>query len=137
MNLFIRPFAPDDGERLVTILKCNGQFEWPAVEGIEAMGRVAACEAAVFLVAEIGRRPEGLIRAVYDGSRAMIHLLSVNPDHQRRGIGTALLGAVEQELRRRSATSVSVTVTDNSVGFWRKQGFDVIPVSLMLKRQLR
>ncbi|MQA29183.1 MAG: GNAT family N-acetyltransferase [Luteitalea sp.] len=66
----------------------------------------------------------------------MIHLLSVNPDLQRRGIGTALVSAVEAELRRRHAPSASVTVTEKSAGFWRKQGFDVLPVYLMVKRRL-
>jgi hypothetical protein len=27
---------------------------------------------------------------VYDGSRALIHLLSVDPSHQRRGVGSGL-----------------------------------------------
>jgi GNAT superfamily N-acetyltransferase len=136
MNLSIRPFALSDGNDLVAILERNGQFGWPDVEGVAAMQRVAACAAAVFLVAEIDQRAEGLIRAVYDGSRALIHLLSVNPDFHGRGIGTALVNAVQAELGRRGAPSVSVTVTDGSLGFWRKQGFDLLPVSLMLKPRL-
>jgi GNAT superfamily N-acetyltransferase len=132
----IRPFADGDGDRLVAILRRNQQFDWPETEGVAAMRRVAACEAAVFLVADIDGRAEGLIRAVYDGSRALIHLLSVNPDLHHRGIGTALVTAAEAELRRRNAPSVSVTVTEGSREFWRKRGFELLPVSLMLKPRL-
>jgi ribosomal protein S18 acetylase RimI-like enzyme len=136
MPLTIRPFVETDGPRLVEILKANNQFDWPDVEGLRAMQRVAACDAAIFLVAEIDGYPQGLVRAVYDGSRAMIHLLSVSQEAQRRGIGSALVTAVRSHLRDRGAPSVSVTVTDASAGFWRAQGFERLPVFVMLKSQI-
>jgi ribosomal protein S18 acetylase RimI-like enzyme len=135
MNVDIRPFVERDADRLVDILTRNGQFGHPDVEGTAAMSRVASCDAAVFLVAEVDGQPEGLVRAVYDGSRALIHLLSVNPSAQGRGIGRSLVSAVQVQLRRRGAPSVSVTVTAASAGFWEKQGFDALPVYLMLKRE--
>ena len=136
MNIRIRPFVERDADTLVTILTRNEQFGHPDVEGIEAMRRVASCEAAVFCVAEVDGQPEGLIRAVYDGSRALIHLLSVSPRSQHQGLGRALVDAAQIELRRRGAPTVSVTVTDASAGFWKKQGFDALPVYLMLKRKI-
>ena len=58
------------------------------------MQRVAACEAAIFLVAEVDGMARGLIRGIYDGSRAMIHLLSVHPDAHGQGIGKALVESI-------------------------------------------
>lgn len=136
MNAHIRPFVERDADQLVDILMRNGQFDHPDIEGIAAMSRVASCDAAVFLVAEVDGEPQGLVRAVYDGSRALIHLLSVNPSAQGRGIGRSLVSAVQVELRRRGAPSVSVTVTAASAGFWEKQGFDALPVYLMLKCEI-
>jgi GNAT superfamily N-acetyltransferase len=136
MAITIRPFTETDGPRLVEILKGNNQFDWPDVEGPRDMQRVAACDAAVFLVAEIDGCPQGLVRAVYDGSRAMIHLLSVSQEAQRRGIGSALVAAVRSELRDRGAPSVSVTATDASAGFWQSRGFEKLPVYLMLKSRI-
>ena len=136
MDVRIRRFDERDAGQLVDILTRNGQFGHPDVEGVAAMQRVASCEAAVFLVAEVDGQAEGLVRAVYDGSRALIHLLSVSPTRQHRGIGSALVDAVQSELRRRGAPTVSVTVTDASAGFWHKQGFDPLPVYLMLKRRI-
>lgn len=97
------------------------------------MQRVSECDATVFLVAEIENSVCGFIRAVYDGSRALIHLLSIHPDHQKKGIGRILLAAMNKELKLRGATTVSVTVTDDSAVFWERQGFKQIPVFLMLR----
>lgn len=133
MDILIRPFTETDTARLVAILQYNGQYHYPEIEGPAAMRRVAACEAAVFLVAEVAGQPQGFIRAVYDGLRALIHLLSVHPDFQHGGIGQALVEAVGTEMQRRGAPSVSVTVTEGSARFWEQQGFIPVPVSLMLK----
>jgi ribosomal protein S18 acetylase RimI-like enzyme len=133
MTVDIRPFADDDSGRLVEILRRNGQYGYPDVEGPEAMGRFSACEAAVFLVAESDGRVQGLIRAVYDGSRALIHLLSVDPDVQSQGIGRALLRAAEEELKRRGSPGAAATVAETSAGFWDRCGYGRTSVQLMLK----
>jgi GNAT superfamily N-acetyltransferase len=88
---------------LVTILKLNRQYAYPEVEGSEAMIRVSRCPSALFLVAEENARPVGFIKAVYDGSRAMIHLLSVHPEFQGKGVGSKLLDAAILVLRKRGA----------------------------------
>jgi N-acetylglutamate synthase-like GNAT family acetyltransferase len=133
LKLTTRPFKSTDAESIVEILKKNRQYDYPDIEGPEAMSRVAECPAAVFLVAEINPKVAGCVRATYDGSRAMIHLLSVLPELQNRGIGTSLVKAVVSVLSSRGAPTVSVTVTDASEVFWSKLGFDKLPVFLMLR----
>lgn len=135
MEVRIRKFNESDVEDVVEILILNDQYAFPAIEGPEAMRRVAGCEAAIFLVAET-ERPCGVIKAVYDGSRALIHLLSVHPDYQGHGIGTALVDAVCTELSKRGAPSVSATVTEQSVGFWEKKGFKRTPAFLVLRESM-
>ena len=129
----IREFQKSDAQALVTILKLNKQYAYPEVEGSEAMLRVSRCPSALFFVAEENVSPVGFIKAVYDGSRAMILLLSVRPEFQGKGVGSRLLDAAILELRKRGAPSVSVTLTDDSAGFWEKRGFKKLPVFLMLK----
>jgi GNAT superfamily N-acetyltransferase len=129
----VRDYRRSDAEHLVEILKVNGQYEYPHVEGPDAMDRVAACGAAVALVAEVDGQVVGYIRAVYDGARALIHLLTVQPDYQRKGVGAALLAAVEVELRKRGATGTAVTVTEASLSYWERMGFKRVPAFLMLK----
>ncbi len=129
----VRTFQRSDIPDLVEILKLNRQYDYPEVEGPAAMERVAQCDAAVFLVAERGGTACGFVKAVYDGSRALIHLLSVHPDCQRSGVGSALVDAVSAELTRRGAPSISVTAKEGSKRFWEEKGFERLPVFLMLR----
>jgi len=121
--LLIREFELDDADAVVEILKLNNQYGFPEVEGPEAMKRVKACSAAVFLVCEVKDKVVGVIRGNYDGSRAIIHQLSVHPKHQKRGIGAALVKEIVKRFLERGAPTVSATVLDESLGFWQKIGF--------------
>lgn len=125
-----------DGSELEKILKLNGQFDYPAIEGIAAMRRVATCDAAIFIVAETHNYACGFIKGVYDGSRALIHLLTIHPEMQNKKIGSLLVDEFRKESKKRGAISLSVTVTDQSFGFWKKQGFGVLPVYLMLQNEI-
>ncbi len=133
MEIQVRQFRESDVPSLVEILKLNDQYGNPEVDGPEAMARVANCHAAVFLVAEVEKKPCGFIRGVYDGSRALIHLLSVHPDYQGSGVGGILVDAIGAEFLHQGAPTASVTVTEQSVLFWKKKGFRRVPVFLMLK----
>ncbi len=119
----IRDFRETDCEALVAILRANLQYGDPKSDGPEAMRRVGACPAAVFLVADEDGAPVGLLRGVYDGSRAFIHLVSVFPDYQRRGIGTALVRAAARRFRELGAASLAVTVPGDNLAFWKKLSF--------------
>jgi len=121
--MVIRDFRPEDSAALVEILKENLQYGDPASEGPEAMMRVRECRAAVFLVAEEDGKPVGLSRGVYDGSKALIHIVSVLPAYQRRGIGAALVRETARRFRERGATNLSVTVPGDNLEFWKKLSF--------------
>jgi ribosomal protein S18 acetylase RimI-like enzyme len=119
----IRNFQLQDIQDIIEILTLNGQYGMPAVDGPDAMQRLHACPAGVFLVCEGVGRVVGLVRGTYDGSRAMIHLLSVHPAYQRQGIGSQLVQEISKCFRARGAPTVSATVTDQSLLFWESVGF--------------
>ena len=121
--MLIRDFKREDCSALVEILKANLQYGDPLTEGPEAMLRVQNCPAAVFMVAEDGGVPVGMSRGVYDGSKALIHIVSVNPSYQRRGVGTALVRATARRFKEMGATSISVTVPGDNLEFWKKLSF--------------
>jgi len=121
--MIIRNFRLSDIDDMVAILKLNNQYAYPSIDGPEAMKRVAACESSVFLVSETDGKVVGLVRGVYDGSRALIHLLSVHPDYQGHGIGTALVREIVKKFNDKGAPTVSATATEESVGFWGSVGF--------------
>ena len=134
--IIIRKFIPSDSEYIVDILKTNGQFYSSTIEGPDSMIRVAKCSSAVFNVALIDNKPIGVIKAVFDGSRALIHLLSVNPDFQRKGVGKRLVNSVISELKEKGASTLSVTTSESSQDFWEKLLFRRLPVYLMLRDPL-
>jgi N-acetylglutamate synthase-like GNAT family acetyltransferase len=129
--VLIRDFQLTDRDEIVEILKLNNQYGFPEVDGPEAMKRVKACSAAVFLVCEIDGRVVGVVRGNYDGSRAIVHQLSVHPAYQRRGIGTALVNEIVKRFRQMGAPTVSATVTEESLPFWQKVGFRKTKVFLV------
>ena len=85
------------------------------------------------MVAEFETQVGGFIKAVYDGSRALIHLVSVDPRFKNKGIGKRLIDEACCELKKRGAPSISVSVTDASFKYWEKFGFEKLPVYLMLR----
>lgn len=127
----IRDFELRDINEIVEILKLNDQYGFPEVDGPEAMKRVHNCSAARFLVCEMEGKVVGVVRGNYDGSRAMIHQLSVHPSYQRRGIGTALVKEIVRRFQQMGAPTVTVTVTDKSLPFWEKVGFKKTKVFLV------
>jgi putative acetyltransferase len=120
--MLIRDFVLADCDPLVEVLKANLQFGHPELDGPEAMLRVCDCDAAEFLVAEEDGRAVGLIRGVFDGSRAIVHVISVHPDHQRRGIGTALVSEIAKRFKVKGANNLSVVAAGN-LDLLKKLGF--------------
>jgi len=121
--MLIRDFQLADIDEIVEILKLNNQYGFPEVDGSEAMKRVKACSVAVFLVCEIEGKVVGVVRGNYDGSRAIIHQLSVHPVYQSRGIGAVLVKDIVKSFQQMGAPTVSATITGESLRFWQKIGF--------------
>jgi tRNA (adenine37-N6)-methyltransferase len=121
-SMGIREFKLEDIPQIVEILKENQQYGHPDVDGPDAMRRVAACEAAEFLVAEQAGRVVGMIHGVFDGSRAVIYIASVLPAWQRKGLGRDLVRAIAQRFKDRGAVSLSAVIPGEPA-FWSKLGF--------------
>ena len=137
MKIKIREFEEKDIPEIIEILKLDNQYRYPEVDGPKAMKRVAKCESAKFLVAEDKKKVVGVVRGIYDGSRALIHQISVHPQRQREGIGSALVKEISKRFKDRGAPSVSVTaykgVMLDSTKFFEKLGFkELDAVSLMI-----
>jgi len=56
-------------------------------------------------------------------SMAISIIFNVHADHQRRGVGTALLAALEEEARRRCLTSLHTEASITARPFFERQGF--------------
>ena len=101
------------------------------------MRRGGLCSATVFLGVEIDYKVAGYIRATYDGSRTIIHLLSVDPQFQKQNIGRTQVRAACTELNHRGALTVAVAATEDSQSYWEGLDFELLPVFLILKTGAR
>jgi ribosomal protein S18 acetylase RimI-like enzyme len=133
----IRPFKSADLDAVVAILEANGQLAVPAVDGPAALRRVSELAGVFFLIAEVDNRVVGMVRGVWDGSRALVHQLSVDPDYQRQGIGTVLMRAIAHQFCKHGAPSVAVTATGKTSRFYERLGFASTAVVFMIAQDIR
>ncbi|MFD2178570.1 GNAT family N-acetyltransferase [Veronia pacifica] len=133
MVIKLRDFIESDGDILESILIENGQFDYPEVEDKHSMKRVSQCDGAVFIVAEVEGKVAGFTKGFYDGSRAQIQLVSVSHTLKSNGIGTKLIEELVKRFKLKGASTVSVLNLEKTSVFWRKQGFEKLPVHMMLR----
>ncbi|WP_203581657.1 GNAT family N-acetyltransferase [Microbacterium hibisci] len=77
-------------------------------------------------VAFDGTRMVGAVRARRDGELLLIGRLAIAPDQQGRGIGTLLLGAVEQRGAEAGATEAELftgSLSDANLRLYQREGY--------------
>ncbi len=131
-SLRIRSFVFTDLEAVIEILRINGQLNFPSVDGPKPLIRVSRTPGAFFLVAEANNQIVGIARGIWDGSRALVHQLSVHPDFQRKGIGTTLMRVIARMFSQEGAPSLSVTATEATRAFYERLGFSPVDVVFMV-----
>jgi ribosomal protein S18 acetylase RimI-like enzyme len=85
----------------------------------------AAIDAGGVLVARLGTRIVGAVRGVLVGDECQVGRLAVAPDMQGRGIGGALLRAIEREFAGRTSRFVLYTGdrSEANLRLYRKVGY--------------
>jgi len=82
----------------------------------------------LFLVALLDGEVVGTAMGGWDGRRAYIYHLSVDPGHQRRGIATALMDELEGRFRARGALKAKLQILDGndvSQAFFAARGYEL------------
>lgn len=90
----------------------------------------------VFLVGIDNGVVAATIYGSIDAGRGMLRRLAVLPDHRKRGIGAALVRALEHRLAERGADRFRLHVFEANEGgaaFWKAMGYDRIPARYMGK----
>ena len=81
-------------------------------------------EKGVFLkVVEVDGRIIGSVRAWTDGESVYVGKLMVHPDFQHRGIGTALLLAIEKEFTQTRFELFTSTQSMRNIALYQRQGY--------------
>jgi aminoglycoside 6'-N-acetyltransferase I len=101
---------------------------WPTFESALAEVEESFGAGRISLIAQNAGKMLGWIGGIeqYDGHVYELHPLVVDPLHQRRGIGTALVEAFEREVRARGAVTIWLG-TDDEDGRTSLSGIDLYP----------
>ncbi len=90
----------------------------------------------LFLVAEEDGELIGAVMGGYDGRRAIVYHLAVDPGRRRKGLGKRLMGELEARLKAKGCLKAYLLVTkDNpaALRFYEGQGWEVMDMHLMGK----
>jgi ribosomal protein S18 acetylase RimI-like enzyme len=91
----------------------------------------------LFLVAEDDEGIIGTVLGGFDGRRGLVYHLAVAPVHRRRGLGRALMEALEERLRAKGCLKYYLLVTkDNpeALAFYEAFGCEIMPLHALGKR---
>lgn len=97
-----------------------------AGENVPALERLLAHDPQALLVAEADGRAVGSLIAAWNGWRASLYRLVVEPDWRRRGVATALVRDAERRLCERGALRVDAIVTAHepvALSVWSALGY--------------
>ncbi len=93
----------------------------------QSVHALLARDPEALLVAELDGRIVGTLIVGWDGWRAGLYRLAVDPPSRRHGIGGSLVREAERRLSELGARRVAAVVIgdhDHAVGFWRAMGYE-------------
>ncbi|MEP7328639.1 MAG: GNAT family N-acetyltransferase [Betaproteobacteria bacterium] len=136
----IRNASPDDGSIILAIQKRAFETEarvcdqWEIAPLLETLDSVLDhIHNATVLAATKGGRVVGSIRGVVTDDICMVKSLSIEPDLQGHGIGSALLDAIEEAHPEASGFQLLTNrIMEDNVRFYLRHGYtvtDTIPHS--------
>lgn len=76
----------------------------------------------------------GTVMVGHDGHRGWVYYLAVSVAHQQRGLGTVLMAAAEEWLRRVGAVKVQLMVrhtNGRAIGFYESLGYEDAGVTVL------
>jgi ribosomal protein S18 acetylase RimI-like enzyme len=122
----VREASRSDVDAIRRFLSVNG-----AVPGVHdtpgSFDRVIEASHAWLLIAVDADRVVGTLIAGWDGWRAALYRLAVDPAYRRQGIARALVSAGEERLREAGARRIGALVLraeEQAQDFWRGIGYE-------------
>ncbi len=132
LAFIVRDAKPADRRAIEEICdRALGEIE------VDALGKTWDILAGKNLVAEVNDGLAGLLSLAIDRGTAVVVLLSVYPEYQGLGLGTALLHSAVAWARQTGLPSIRVGVSNDDIPllyFYQRQGFviDDIAVGLLV-----
>jgi ribosomal protein S18 acetylase RimI-like enzyme len=105
----IRPFENRDQERVIELWRrCDLIRPWN--DPRKDIARKLRAQPELLLVGIIDGKLVATVMAGYEGHRGLIYYLAVDPAHQRRGLGRAMMDAAEEKLRELGCPKVNLQI---------------------------
>lgn len=126
VDVVLRSGRADEAEALLRFWARAGENASRPADEPEAVVRLVQRDPGALVVAELGGRVVGTVIAGWDGWRANLYRLAVDPDVRGRGIGGLLLSRAEDRLRALGAQRFcAMVLDDNEQGraFWVSAGY--------------
>lgn len=121
----IRSFDAADTQAVVALWEaCELTRPWNNPE--RDIQRKVQVNDELFLVAELDGAIIGSVMGGYDGHRGWINYLAVSPDEQKKGIGKALMDAVQERLLTLECPKINLQVrhgNDAVIAFYKAIGY--------------
>ncbi len=121
----IRSFDAADTQAVVALWEaCELTRPWNNPE--RDIQRKVQVNDELFLVAELDGAIIGSVMGGYDGHRGWINYLAVSPDEQKKGIGKALMDAVQHRLLTLECPKINLQVrhgNDAVIAFYEAIGY--------------
>jgi ribosomal protein S18 acetylase RimI-like enzyme len=123
----IRRLSVDDYDRILDLWRRSGldSLRPDGRDSRESFSRQQD-RGQVVLGLEVDGALVGVIVATHDTRKGWVNRLAIDPDHRRRGLGTLLLRAAEEELRRlgmRIIATLAEDWNDASLALLQKEGY--------------
>jgi len=89
------------------------------------------------LVAQDNGVVVGSVLGTFNGRTAWIYHLAVDPEHQKKGLGTQLLEELEKRFRKEGVTRVRLGIyTEELIPYYQRFGFSVVKDIIFMGKQL-
>jgi len=134
----IHEFQIDEYDKVLELWKTTGLVLRPG-DDLEGIKIKLQRDPDLFLVAEENHEIIGTVMGAWDGRRGWINHLAVKPDHQRKGIGSALIQELEGRLIAKGAKKVNAQVYQwnaKSIEFFKAVGYEVHSDLVMIGKYL-
>jgi ribosomal protein S18 acetylase RimI-like enzyme len=136
--MLIRPFTEADTDDVVALWTASGLVR-PWNDPRADIRRKLMVQRELFLVAVEGPDLVGTVMGGYDGHRGSVYYLAVDPEHERKGVGRALMAEIERLLVDLGCPKLNLMVRSDNLavlGFYRGLGYGEDQVVSLGKRLL-
>ncbi len=137
-GLLVRSYRSGDYDAVIGLWQAVG-FGPDERDSPQALEYKLHRDEGPFLVAESDGRVVGTVMASWDGRRAWVYRLTVEPTRQARGIGTRLMAEVESKLRDLGARTAALLVLASNepvVRLYRRLGYEIEEGVAFMKKLL-